>query len=52
MPRFSAASTSSNKPAVLLGMNAMKAFDKVSIDFARKQLRMVVPAETSIESAR
>ena len=40
-----------SKPAVLLGMNAMKAFDKVSIDFARKQLRMVVPEETSLEGA-
>ena len=40
-----------SKPAVLLGMNAMKAFDKVSIDFARKQLRMVVPAESSLEGA-
>lgn len=40
-----------NKPAVLLGMNAMRAFDKVSIDFARKQLRMVVPQESSLEGA-
>jgi predicted aspartyl protease len=39
------------KPAVLLGMNAMQAFDKVSIDFARKQLRMVVPAESSLKGA-
>jgi predicted aspartyl protease len=40
-----------DKPAVLLGMNAMQAFDKVSIDFARKQLRMVVPEQSSIEGA-
>ena len=33
-----------SKPAMLLGMNAMRAFDKVSIDFARKRLRMTVPA--------
>ena len=39
------------KPAVLLGMNAMRAFDKVSIDFARKQLRMVVPEQSSLEGA-
>ena len=39
------------KPAVLLGMNAMQAFDKVSIDFARKQLRMVFPAESSLKGA-
>ena len=40
-----------NKPAVLLGMNAMRAFDKISIDFARKQLRMVVPEHSSIDDA-
>jgi predicted aspartyl protease len=40
-----------DKPTVLLGMNAMRAFDKVSIDFARKQLRMVVPTESSLQSA-
>ena len=40
-----------DKPAVLLGMNAMRAFDKVSIDFARKQLRMVVPEQSSLEGA-
>ena len=40
-----------DKPAVLLGMNAMQAFDKVSIDFARKQMRMVVPQESSVEGA-
>lgn len=39
------------KPAALLGMNAMQAFDKVSIDFARKQLRMVVPRQSSIGPA-
>lgn len=38
-----------DKPAVLLGMNAMQAFDKVSIDFARKQLRMVVPQQSGVE---
>jgi predicted aspartyl protease len=40
-----------DRPAVLLGMNAMRAFDKVSIDFARKQLRMVVPEQSSLDSA-
>jgi predicted aspartyl protease len=39
------------KPTVLLGMNAMRAFDKVSIDFARKQLRMVIPEQSSIDAA-
>ena len=41
-----------DRPAVLLGMNAMRAFDKISIDFARKQLRMVVPQESSIDATR
>jgi len=40
-----------DRPAVLLGMNALRAFDKVSIDFARKQLRMVVPERSSLDSA-
>ena len=41
-----------NRPAVLLGMNAMRAFDRISIDFARKQLRMVVPQESSLDWAK
>ena len=40
-----------NRPAVLFGMNAMRAFDRVSIDFARKQLRMVVPQQSSLDWA-
>lgn len=39
-----------DRPAVLLGMNAMQAFDKVSIDFARKQLKMVIPQRSSLDS--
>jgi len=31
------------RPALLLGMNAMRAFDKVSIDFANKKLRVMLP---------
>lgn len=30
------------RPALLLGMNALSAFDQVSIDFVRKQLRMTI----------
>ena len=33
------------EPAILLGMNAMRAFDKVSIDFANKKLRVLMPRE-------
>jgi hypothetical protein len=40
-----------NRPAVLLGMNAMRAFDRISIDFARKQLRMVIPEASSLDWA-
>ena len=32
-----------NKPALLLVMNAMKAFDRISIDFAAKKVRFVLP---------
>jgi hypothetical protein len=34
-----------SRPALLLGMNALRAFDKVSIDFGRKQLRMTTGEE-------
>ena len=33
-----------DRPALLLGMNAMKAFDRISIDFASKKVRFVLPA--------
>lgn len=32
-----------DKPALLLGMNALKAFDRISIDFAAKKVRFVLP---------
>lgn len=38
-----------NKPTLLLGMNAMKAFDRISIDFAAKKVRFVLPG-TSMRS--
>ena len=37
------------KPALLLGMNAMRAFDRVSIDFANKRLRVVLPKVSRID---
>jgi predicted aspartyl protease len=40
------------KPALLLGMNALRGFEKVSIDFARKRLKVVLPEEGSLERAR
>ncbi len=33
-----------NKPAILLGIDAMRSFEKVSIDFAQKKVRFVLPA--------
>lgn len=35
------------RPALLLGMNALQAFKKVSIDFANKKLRVMLPEQGS-----
>lgn len=40
-----------DKPALLLGMNALRGFDRVSIDFARKKLKVVLPEEGSLDQA-
>jgi hypothetical protein len=32
------------RPAILLGIDALRSFDKVSIDFARRKVRFVLPA--------
>lgn len=40
------------RPTLLLGMNAIKAFDKVSIDFAQKKMRVVLPESSSIDGYR
>ena len=37
-------------PSLLLGMNAFRAFKKVSIDFANRQFRVVVPAHSELET--
>ena len=39
------------RPALLLGMNAMRAFDKVSIDFANKKLRVTLPQRSGKRDA-
>jgi len=39
-----------HKPALLLGMNALRAFKKVSIDFARKKFRVVLPDHSAPDS--
>jgi predicted aspartyl protease len=38
-----------NKPAILLGMNAMRAFKKVSIDFANRRMRVILPETSEIQ---
>jgi predicted aspartyl protease len=37
------------RPAVLLGMNAIRAFKKVSIDFAKKKFRVVLPESSQLD---
>lgn len=37
-----------DRPALLLGMNAMRAFKRVSIDFANKKLRIVLPEHSAL----
>jgi predicted aspartyl protease len=37
-------------PALLLGMNAIRAFKKVSIDFANRKFRVVVPEKSELET--
>jgi predicted aspartyl protease len=37
------------KPAMLLGMNAMRAFKRVSIDFAKRKFRVVPPEQSSLD---
>ena len=38
------------KPALLLGMNAIRAFKKVSIDFANRRLRVIVPQTSQLQT--
>lgn len=39
-----------DKPAILLGMNAMRAFKKVSIDFAHWRLRVILPQTSEMQT--
>ena len=41
-----------NRPALLLGMNAMRAFDRISIDFQSKKVRFVLPGTSMRRSVR
>ena len=38
------------RPSLLLGMNAFRAFKKVSIDFANRKFRVVVPEKSELET--
>jgi predicted aspartyl protease len=38
------------KPALLLGMNAIRAFKKVSIDFANRKFRVVLPEHSELQT--
>ena len=38
-----------NKPALLLGMDALRLFDRVSVDFANKQVRFMLPDSSSLD---
>ena len=38
------------RPALLLGMNAIRAFKKVSIDFANRRFRVVLPESSGLET--
>ena len=39
-----------DKPSLLLGMNAMRAFKRVSIDFANKKFRVVLPEQSGLHT--
>lgn len=41
-----------DRPALLLGMNAMQAFDRISIDFAAKKVRFVLPGTSMRDGVR
>lgn len=41
-----------NRPALLLGIDALRAFDKISIDFAQKKVRFVLPGIGMIDGYR
>ncbi|WP_308517263.1 aspartyl protease family protein [Sphingomonas flavescens] len=38
-----------DRPALLLGMNAIRAFKRVSIDFANKKFRVMLPEESALD---
>jgi hypothetical protein len=41
-----------DRPALLLGMNALRAFDVVSIDFTARRMRVLLPGRSEIRGGR
>lgn len=41
-----------DKPAILLGMNAMRAFDRITIDFASRKVRFILPGTSMRDGYR
>lgn len=39
------------KPAMLLGMNTLRAFEKVSVDFANRSVRFIIPGDSRRDDA-
>lgn len=39
-----------NKPALLLGMDALRLFDRVSVDFANKEVRFILPDGAGLDA--
>jgi predicted aspartyl protease len=40
------------KPAILLGMDALKLFDRVSVDFANREVRLLRPGRSNLDRTR
>lgn len=40
------------RPSLLLGMNALQAFDRISIDFANRKLRVLLPQGSGLDGER
>ena len=42
----------SNRPAILLGMDVLRMFDRVSIDFANRRVRLAPPTRQAAPPTR
>ncbi len=40
------------RPAMLLGMDTLRAFQRVSVDFAEKKVRFLLPDQSSVDQSR